>query len=820
VAKFVAVDLTSLVPAWLADDGRRGRVYPSFCLPWFRGEPAVVGEGAARHRRGSMAGGHQSEARYDPRNPSRRPWAEGWLALNARPDSLEPSRVELRWRPPGERAEIRISFAEVVRQALCSLPAHAATLGLVVPAGLGPGPRESLLETLGREWEKVWFFPRTVAAALDWCSTIARDGLPKVGKGAPSRRAGSLLVVTGAADLWEVARVPIRIGDNGFQAPCPIHDRTDTTSETAFIGIAETLGSSEPGEAWRSLLSQMLGEKSPEVGFATEAARREVLRLLGASERPERASARTRADAHRGWRWLLRSPDSLLRSEPLLGVLLAGPWRAVEELPTPIREGLKGLDAPHYLAGADAPLRGVAEGLARLQAGMSPFFEALAPLQLHYQGTNAWRDPVSRWLDLLQAQTEVPVGRVYETPEPIRGLSIPPGREPTLELVLRGRRQGTELLRGIREPIRQDLARETPVLISARIEPGRGLARVVVRSAEQGVLDVSIREDRAEPRDREPPVVYGWPPGSAWLVSHEVMVNEARHDLERLVNCLADGRDLDRALRAARQSVNKWMLPGAVMPPVDPNTLSHPPEIHPLFVYLSVFPGDRRKAHPVVEPTLQALERELPHAFDVSPGGGTRTAILWFASWLYARCPEEILDFVRDSLRSRSSPEGAVLAVAGNCFHRADDYRLFFDRLDWFLRNRSVGDQYWVRAWRNLARFRHDALSMDVLPADVQDRLVEAYLDVFAAAPPAARGNSPFLHCCYLAPHMLKRRRFDRRFLDPDSSHAKRFARILEWAHQSARSKKHQINVACAQEFLDRRATYTTLQELSETQGA
>ena len=93
---------------------------------------------------------------------------------------------------------------------------------------------------------------------------------------------------------------------------------------------------------------------------------------------------------------------------------------------------------------------------------------------------------------------------------------------------------------------------------------------------------------------------------------------------------------------------------------------------------------------------------------------------------------------------------------------------------------------------------------------------MKAYLSIFERAEP---GSFDLLHCCYLAPHVLKRRRFDSGFLDPESSLGLRFAQVLERAATVAPSEKLRGNAECALEFLKHKADATTLQKLRVSDG-
>ncbi len=820
-ADYLVADLTSFQPTWRTGEGKGGRIHCSFCLPWFRGESPLVGEAAKCHRRGTNLHGIHPETCFNPENPSRRHWAEGWLVLGSRPDSLLLTRDRFEWHPPGESGVVGVNFSRVVRRALEGLGQGSLRLGLVVPAGLGPGPREQLLSELEKVFAEVQFFPRTVAVALDWCESQAGKELLARTTAEPGERAGSLLVMTGGADVWEIALVPLRLEEtNENRLLCPVQDRTQVPAETLIWGLpwqASHLSASDREATEDAFLQMLLGSHERSASKPSRKAYSIISKHLRECL-PCTPVEAAFAPGSSFWKKFVQSVQDLDSSGELHAVVLSGPWGSQDELPRWMREPGQNVSTPPVLSGLEAPLRGADEGMRRLTEKVVPYYEALASLQLLYLDRNRFYDPEQRWLNLLE-EAEVPAGKEYKSPKPIRDFFLSPAKEPKITLTIRREKRGEDILWSLSAKGRKALERREDVWISARVRPGHGSACVEVHSESRGLFDAMVREDRMEAIEHLPPLQYGWPPGSAYVVSHHSMSGLALPTLEKVLIAARRNRLTSLILKNARENeLNKWQRPQDL--DVYPEDLDYPDEIHSLFVYLGVIPSARVKAEPKVEPILQQLIELLPIAFDTRPQ--LRTDILWFASWFYARCPEPILDYVRARLRDdRSKVKGEVLACAGNCFTKEEDFSLFFNRLHHAAVSDDLAPTYWLRAYRNLARFRHESLMREVLPGDTQHTIMKWYLREFGKALSNPSPSSQlFLQCCYLAPHILKRRRFEENFLAPDSDQAMRFEKILKEASDLARSRKHRANAECALDFLHKQATDKTLEKLRESEQA
>jgi hypothetical protein len=813
----VSVDLTALRPASLGPEGEIRPVWPSFCLPWFQGEAPMVGELARVHRRSSDPLAWELESCLELDRRGRYHFAESWLAQAREADSIHPANVEIVWTPSGEeRDRVTVSFPDVIRAVLEERATPDSVVALVVPDALGPGPAQEILECVSSRFRRVQLVPRTVAAAVAWCRSMEWRLQLEGGTGEPGSREGSLLVTTTAADNWEAAVVPIRFEGPGAEPLfCPIHERVQHRSEIGVCGLERALapGASPAEEEAVRIWSSWLQDPG------------EALRLVGDGpdwDAMSRAFARWSLVGRMDRRWQPHNAENEVRRAVRLAQERHGilGWIHVDSFGTggvPVEfDFLEDFDLPAPVVETpEVLLRGAAEVIRLLDEGATPYYESLAQVDLYVQGRNDYLDPVEDWQPLIEA-TEVPVGKTYESPEPIRGLSLPPGEKQVIDLVIRVHRRGEKVLGEFRAEQNKPQEGAVPVRIEARLRPGQGPASFVVESETPGLFHAEVRESRVVEREVAPEILYSWPPGSAWVVSDPHLAREAKPFLARLVTALQTGVDLSARTKAARQEIGKWYKQdGTFFVPDDV-----PSEIYKQFIYFGVIPSDVRPAYSGIESLLSEIIEEVPVALTLNRGTPLERILFTFSSWLYARCPVEVLDRVRRVLSDRAAVLlDSQFSCVGNCFTEEEDFRLFYRYLVRANRRGELSGYPWIRAWRNLVRFRVQAMNTYVLSREEMQELCLAYLTAFEESEPSWNGQSIYLHCCYLAPHLLKRRRFDIGFLPPDDPGdvlAERFVSVLQWARRQAPTNKLRENLDCALLFFSKRADSRTLQRLSQ----
>ena len=250
------------------------------------------------------------------------------------------------------------------------------------------------------------------------------------------------------------------------------------------------------------------------------------------------------------------------------------------------------------------------------------------------------------------------------------------------------------------------------------------------------------------------------------------------------------------------------------------------------FVYVGPVPSKRSELTPPLDQLLPSLGSCLSRLHrGLRAGVKAESDLYWLASWFYEYLPEEILNEVRNRFFSRNLLKPHIVACAGQCFAEESDCRLFFD----WLRELAEGDHrggitadVWLRAYRNLARFRPMALTQNSLSQEAQSVILDLYLEIFeGTGDDIAANNWDYLHCVYLAPHVLKRRRHQSDFMKENSPDFTRFKNILEHkllvysrrGHLTAAGKRQKKNVEIALLFLRRQATRGHIEEWARVEA-
>ena len=782
----IAVDLTALRPRWCDTTGVLHDIFPSFCVGWLPGEPAIVGDLARVHRRARTPGAHGLESRLDLENRARYHWAEGWLRMMERPDSPEPAGVRMAWRPDG-RQEVRIAFTDALWELVSEFQriTGARRLGLVVPGGLGTGAQEELITALerGDRFEEVQLFPRPIAAAISWARAHH-------GKG------GKLLVTTACADFWEADVVELRMAPEGVF--CPVQDRTGRPSEFRCVGLERAFAQQETQvEEWRRRLLE------PAARYVVERPSR-AASLVSLTDIPESCAAAMEEARS------LHQHGSL-RGHVHVGLSQTGRLPAVFGSP-------RAMPLPDMDANDSAVLAGVMFGMERLAVGAVPYFEALAPVYLKVDRRNKYLDPITEWRLLADEEHQVvPAGAEYVSAAPLTGFALPAGQR-KLPMYLRVRRRERDEFRLMDSDLEVQ-KQSTPVQISLRMRPGRGQARVAIESVALGVFGLELRERELTPvEERDANLrTYAWPVGSAIVVQRPEaddvtlalrrIVDEAEvarfvspANVEELTRLFAQHQDPAQAGYSASQ-------------------LQVPEDVYFGYVRVGRIASGRDWAiRPEHEELLSRLSPHLVSTVDdyAAGGDGGVVAAVTLAGWLYSRCPEPILEVVRQRIRDQTQPP-AYVNCAGRAFEALPDLRLFF-RV--FCKRIEDGESklQWWRAARNLMQMRVDALSFNSLSERQMQSVLRGFVDVMASRL-AENPHSPFVgEGLRIACHILKRRRFEPEFLSGDSAIHERLHSVLLSASKRAKLAWRGLAKA-ALELLAQAGTLGTLEEIGKDQA-
>lgn len=820
-----AADLTAWKPTFLScESGNLSEVSPVFCLPVVDGERPLVGNAAVTHRRASDSAAWPGESRLDLLNRGRYHLCEGWLGLARDSDSIDPANVSLSWTPPGVAHEVSASFVEVLSEYLSRSIPTESTLALVIPDALGPGPRQELLDGIGVRYRRVFLIPRTAAVALAWCEGELA-GTRLHGRAIDSNgHFGNLFVTTSTPDAWEAASVPIRMeGQAQSKLYCPVNERVDFRSELGLVGLPRLSVSSSQSNAkllWQDWLCKELCDPSGidqqvlanrESGFFEYALPN--LRLPGWKPADALDEVRDEIEAARTGAgilgWVHLGHEGSVRSDAIF-----------RELGQHVGLELDHAD-PHFA------VRGAAIALRRLEQGIVPYYESLAEVDLYVEGRNEFRDPVQVWRPLIE-QAEVPVGKTYRSPEPIRDVALKADLRPEIDLYIRSKRRGREFFGHKQVTQESPVESLEPLRISAQMNPGQGLAQFDLESDTPGAFFASVRESETRdiPKAKVPELTFGWPTGSAWVLSHPFYFELAEKAVTELLGkppTVITRMDLKRVRDLHNNWDSRLAAKRRVGKAIHMENFSFPRQlINEDFVWFGAFPSSEAQPPGRVGETIQRYADFLSRVHSQTIMSSVSKGAMYSASWFQEACPDYFLEQARRALAGGTSDEH--LAVAGQCFSRPEDYRLFFRSLVRSIKESLPPENsYWLRALRNLVRFRVGALDTKVLSVADQNVIMKWYLECFEWAI-EERSPGYLMQCSYLAPHMLKRRRFDQDFLSPDRaghgffrSSLSAAKRVLESQNKTPAILRQRAHLEVALEMLDHKATLGDLGRISDS---
>jgi hypothetical protein len=137
------------------------------------------------------------------------------------------------------------------------------------------------------------------------------------------------------------------------------------------------------------------------------------------------------------------------------------------------------------------------------------------------------------------------------------------------------------------------------------------------------------------------------------------------------------------------------------------------------------------------------------------------------ASWMYLACPPPIISHVRRNLRMNVADISSVdLNTIGLCWCEADDMKSFFFALENRLRLGIVGVNNWLRACRDIVRFRDAALHPDIIQRRNLELIMAKIIRILDGEIQQNHFNVIFKNCVLTCLFLLKRRRYEDDFFD------------------------------------------------------
>jgi len=156
--------------------------------------------------------------------------------------------------------------------------------------------------------------------------------------------------------------------------------------------------------------------------------------------------------------------------------------------------------------------------------------------------------------------------------------------------------------------------------------------------------------------------------------------------------------------------------------------------------------------------------------------------LLRAGGWFYLAMPEECFAYLRSRLASanRTFLSAVELHAIGLAFEAPDDLHRFYPLVVQALRNPSIGPNEWLRAVRNICRFRNHALRPNAISDTDLYQLIEQLFKKLQEQAVHRNFARIFGNCLETIPFLLKRRRYDPEFLAPTSQLAQELIHFLE----------------------------------------
>jgi len=777
---------------------------PAALLPVLKGESIIVGAAAHKHRRGIgdnwppecqvPVGGN-----YD-NGTGRVPLVCAWTRLAQFSGFL--GDTEISWKPPGQKT-LHSSAEKIIADSVQAWEKKylSKKTVVVVPDSLGEAAQQALVDNCD-----AFLIPRPIAVAMSWCRKNADKFLNTDIQSAKGITLGHLLVVTLPFDRWEV--VPMEIRAMIYREKLwliPIRNRIAGGGEFPRMGVNFSLAlASREGMTfdciWKTVFGRGLLSDVVETQWANTDSYNLVRGCFENGFNPVVKSAFYKLD---GWKEMFTDTPRLSPQEfrthlseiykkqlprisesaqnKCFGVVVDGTCstipiaenRSLGDFVANSFEGLK----TNIFNGAEAA-RGAAITAYALEHNLPSYRETIIPVDIHYHGKNKRGDYVNAYKFLVEGKT-VGAGEEYKSEESVRGLHIKQG-ESKLTLTLRRTEEGaTSVFRRVTAEIPKPTTIDEEVEIVAHLRPGQGFAKVSVDSANKGVFSTRLDWRTMEDCDEPPPPPLAYLPEVSRVVHDKYMWHVSKSYIERAIYKLRVGNDrLLRAMKNLREQgkFNLWPLADAC----DEYRGQSPQGDS--FRHYGVCPSDG-DLEIVSSPSLmKEFAHECAKRFvHVTTTSAQRKQIQQTASWMYLACPSDITNKVRKNLKLQLSEVNQVdLHTIGLCWCDSEDIELFFIALEQRLLQGTTRVNNWLRACRNIVRFRDAALHPNIIPERRLEIVVSRIIKILEGQIQQRNFRTIFNNCILTILYLLKRRRYNRGFLNLENHETYSIDTILE----------------------------------------
>lgn len=802
-----SVDAASLVCHWPPKVELRGSFHPrlpSAVLPLMPGEPLLVGDAAALHRRSAgLAWQPEAQVPYasDPAcGVGRIPLVAAWTALLPSPGANEGlarrDDPEFKWCPEGREHTARAGqmLATSIKAFLnaADVTLNSLLTAIVVPDALDEAGQQILLDSLayvGLSPDRVHLLPRPLAVALYWCHTADAPPVGQVTEDEEGTVVGRLRIITTALDVWEAVSLELRARRYKDRVwTMPVRDRvqmTDAPSELQTLGLSlalalACLGANDGPLGWwpRVFASDWL-ERKLTANHGLSSQELEAIREVCSSNPPEslRQEFCQLATLQPLWsrffqtgpplrdaisqRWESQERNIGTAALPCTAVLVDGTFTSLrmEGDSTIVYRGLPSMPGATirvFPPNQPAAAKGAALAAAAIAHGLPCYRETLLPLDLYSIGQSTRGDPVEVWQELVEAKT-VEAGKEWLRSKPIEGLALPENT-PKMTLTLRRQIGQRTHYRKVETALLEPLSREEPVLILVSVRSGQGYAKVRVNSKRSGLFTQLLDWRTMEPCDKPPPIKWGYPPGVGIVEPEDGKCYAAESQLRRVIDAFAAGQPNPVTLLAdfVGRHLGQYLFFGI---------RGHDQ------VFQGLVSSDGHFGSAQQTTLFRELQRLMGERFlQCRRDSELWDKILRASGWLYCGIPGPCLDHLRrvaEGFTSGRVPEltQTELHALGLSFSGTNDIKLFHKAFLMRFSKPVDSPNEWLRALRNIVQFREHALSDNCISSDSAQTMVLRITELLTEEASQRNVGQKFTNCIRALPFILKRRRYDPGFL-------------------------------------------------------
>ena len=820
---------------------------PSVLLPLYRGERFIAGSRASSHRRGS---GYEWPVEADigfgddsDKGAGRVPLISAWAELSNQEWGKHSTNSVLSWKTANSNDTFYISPEEAILASLCSLAmepyqetehSQNGRFSLVIPDNFNETSQQAILDCSSRlpyKLQHLSLLWRSIAMVLAWSERF-ENVIQELSRANGERREfGHIITCSLGMDGFDVRTVPLYFEEReGRKWLVPLHDPTigdgfvgSWGAELAALFVAESLkGDASARDFWREFTASdcldrnlcnenCINSSSSLNKFATlESCLTDLPYLKVCQGKLSEVVSKSRSRSEIGHKISDQVQKRIEEQRKQLsegfgrcyGVVVDGSManfsigagkRLGDHIAGKITNSLS--DDFFVLKGqGELGAKGGARYSWALSNAYPTYYERLLPVSIHTVAKDDRGDAEIKWVPLV-ADTVVPGGHTYTPEIPIRGFAIAKGAS-ELQLYLKRNSNGIvekegSVCRSVKAVVGKELQQTEGVELKVSVSPGQGYAQVEVSSLKRGLFNCSLDWETMEEID-EPrlPQLHYQKEIFSIKPSHELWEN-IQYYWDDVLNKIGLG---NQPMLIALQS----LLKSYFAKPKSSDSALHS---------YGVIGSDGSLPIGVPQLKLDKFAHELEECFQKNSNEDVKKSLVRIGGYLYLSMPEEIKQYLKQ--KSYELPlqlTSYELWAIGRSFSTKDEMGVFYQAFSKKMEDSIERPNNWLSAFRNIVRFRDNALCHSVIDREHLDSIVENIGKMIAIEIQGNNLKEKFKNALISLLFILKRRRYDPDFLsikDGDRSAANLYDLLSQAYREHSCNKKDKELIGLLNKFLN-----------------